>query len=82
MNSPMAVLAGLVREHDRELQEALGRGRAGLMRRADGSCYIAENVPLGQKHTDEVIQIFADRADLELFYRLYERPQDGSTPVS
>lgn len=76
MNSPMKVLAGLIRQHDRELREALAKGRAGLMRRADGSCYIAENVPLGQKHSDEVIQIFADMADLELYYQLYERPRN------
>lgn len=67
----MEEIAKLVFQFDGELREGLKTGRTGLFRRADGECYIRTQVPLGGRYTDETIMIFADEADLELFYKSY-----------
>jgi len=71
-NSPsMVEIAQLVQRHDEELRQALRTSRSGLFKTVEGEHYVRTNVPLGQKHNDEVIGIFADEADLEFFYKLY-----------
>ena len=72
----MQKIARIVHQHDAALREALQSGRSGLFKRKDGDIYVLGQVPLGGRHTDETIMIFADENDLELFYQSYLK--DGS----
>ncbi|MCF7797163.1 MAG: hypothetical protein K9N11_07765 [Lentisphaeria bacterium] len=67
----MEEIAKLILQYDAELRKGLKTGRTGLFRRADGGCYVRSQVPLGGKYQDETIMIFADEADLDLFYKSY-----------
>ena len=69
--SSMSDIAKIVKAYDSEVRAGLQNGRTGLFRNSDGEIYIRSNVPLGGKYTDETIMIFADEADLDLFYKSY-----------
>ncbi len=63
----------LVLAHVEELREVLrsGQGRTGLLRKDDGDCIVHTGIALGTRPQEEVLQIFADLQDLELFIQTY-----------
>jgi len=67
----MQDVAKIIKSFDSELRHGLESSRSGLFRKADGELYVRTDVPLGQKHSEEVIGIFADGADLDFFYKIY-----------
>jgi len=73
----MQEIARIVRSNDKELRTALKEGRSGLFFSRERDYFVQGQVPLGKRHDVEVIQIFADEADLDLFYKFYLGSDDA-----
>ncbi len=63
-------IARLAHRFDAQLRAGLSQGRTGLFRRRDGTIYVRQEIAFGD-YPDEVIQIFGDETDLDLFYQYY-----------